>query len=129
MGFLSFIKNLFTKKSKPKKLGLALGSGGAKGFAHLGIIKAFEEEGIEFDVFAGTSIGSIVGAFTANGYSSTDIMQLIKQVDFGEIKNLTMIKMDTSGLFGVIDRFIGSIEIQELKKPFMAVATHLESGE
>ena len=119
------------KKSKPKKikLGLALGSGGAKGFAHIGALKAFEENGIEFDIVAGTSIGSVVGAFYSAGYTATDILELLKRVDFSEIKNPFMIKMDTFGMFKVIDREIGSLNIEELKKPFKAVATVLESGE
>ena len=127
MGFFSWLFH----KSKPKKikLGLALGSGGAKGFAHLGALKAFEENGIEFDIIAGTSIGSVVGAFYSAGYSATDIMELLKRVDFSEITNPFMLKMDTSGLFKVIDREIGSLNIEELKKPFKAVATELESGE
>ncbi len=126
MGFFSW---LFSK-SKPKKIkiGLALGSGGAKGFAHLGALKAFEENGIEFDMIAGTSIGSVVGAFYSAGYSSTDILELLKRVDFNEIATLFMIKMDSAGLFKVIDREIGSINIEDLKKPFKAVATELESG-
>ncbi len=126
MGFFSWL----LRKSKPKKIkiGLALGSGGAKGFAHLGALKAFEENGIEFDMVAGTSIGSVVGAFYSAGYSATDIMELLKRIDYNEIKNFFMIKMDTSGLFKVIDREIGSMNIEELKKPFKAVATHLESG-
>ena len=126
MGFFSWL----FRKSKPKKIkiGLALGSGGAKGFAHLGALKAFEENGIEFDLIAGTSIGSIVGAFYSAGYSATDIMEILKRIDFSEITNVFMIKMDTSGLFKVIDREIGTINIEELKKPFKAVATELESG-
>ena len=48
-----------------RKIGLALGSGGAKGAAHIGAIKAFEEEGFSFDVVAGTSIGSVVVALYA----------------------------------------------------------------
>ena len=97
MSFFSWI----LKKSKQRniKIGLALGSGGAKGFAHLGALRAFEENGIEFDIVAGTSIGSIVGAFYANGYSSVDILELLKRIDFSE-----------------------------LKKPFKAVATELETG-
>jgi NTE family protein len=99
---MNFFKWLFSlrpkKKEKKITLGLALGSGGAKGFAELGALKAFEENGIEFNVVAGTSIGSIVGAFYANGYSSTDIYEMLERVDFSEIKNLFMIKMDTSGL-------------------------------
>ena len=47
---------------RKKKLGLALGSGGAKGMALLGALKALEEENIEFNVVAGTSIGSVIGA-------------------------------------------------------------------
>ena len=119
------------RRSKPKqiKIGLALGSGGAKGFAHLGALKAFEEFNIKFDVISGTSIGSIIGAFYAEGYSSTDIWEMLKRVDFGEITNLFMLQMDSSGLFNVIDREIGSLNIEELKKPFMCVATELETGE
>ena len=127
MGFFS----LLFRRRKPKKIkiGLALGSGGAKGFAHLGALKAFEENGIEFDIIAGTSIGSVVGAFYSAGYSSTDIVELLKRIDFNEITNLFMIRMDTSGLYKVIDREIGSMGIEELKKPFKAVATQLENGE
>ena len=86
---MSFFSWLF-RRNKPKKIkiGLALGSGGAKGFAHIGALKAFEENGIEFDVVAGASIGSIVGAFYSAGYSATDIIEMLKRVDFGEIKNL-----------------------------------------
>ncbi len=130
MKLFSWLTKILPKKKPAKpKLGLALGSGGAKGFAELGALKAFEENGIEFDVIAGTSIGSIIGAFIANEYSCTDIYELLRSVDFGEIKNLFMMKMDTSGLFNVIDRTIGSLSIEELKKPFMAVGTEVESGD
>ncbi len=126
MGFFGWL----FRRNKPKKIkiGLALGSGGAKGFAHLGALKAFEENGIEFDVIAGASIGSVVGAFYSAGYTSTDISELLKRIDFGEIKNAFMLKMDTSGLFNVIDREIGAMNIEELPKPFRAVATEIESG-
>ena len=76
---MNFFSWLFKRKPKKVKLGLALGSGGAKGFAELGIIKAFEENNINFDVIAGTSIGSIIGAFLADGYTSTDIYELLKR--------------------------------------------------
>ncbi len=127
MGFFSVFK-LFKKKPKSFKIGLALGSGGAKGFAELGALRAMEENGINFDVIAGTSIGSIIGAFYANGYTSTDILELLKTIDVGDVKSKFMINMDTSGLFNVIDKSIGSLNIEELKKPFRAVATELESG-
>ena len=88
MGFFDFFK--FRKKPKEIKIGLALGSGGAKGFAELGAIKALEENGIKFDYISGASIGSIIGAFLANEYSATDIVELLTRVDFSEIKNLFM---------------------------------------
>jgi NTE family protein len=127
MGFFSW---LLRKKTPAKiKVGLALGSGGAKGYAHLGVLKAFEENGIEFDIIAGTSIGSIIGGFYAGGYSATDIIELLKTVDLGEITNLFMMQMDTSGLYEVIKRELGDLEFSGLKKPFKAVATVLETGE
>ena len=130
MSFWGKFKSLFKRKPAPEfKLGLALGSGGAKGYAELGALYAFEENGIEFDVIAGTSIGSVIGAFYAAGYSSTDCLELLKSVDVSEIKNLFMIKMDTLKLFKVIDRTIGNLDIEELKKPFRAVATVLDTGE
>ena len=118
----------FRKKKRTLKLGLALGSGGAKGFAELGALFAFEQAGLEFDAVAGTSIGSIIGAFYCAGYSATDIAELLKRVDVSEIKNRFMIQMDTMGLFSVIDNSIGNLDIEELKKPFAAVATEQKTG-
>ena len=120
---------LFKRKPKTIKVGLALGSGGAKGFAHLGALKAFEENGIEFDLIAGTSIGSVIGAFVAQEYTSTDIAELIKRIDLGEVTSAFMINMDTSGIFKVVDRELGSLTFEEMKKPFKAVATQLETGD
>ncbi len=126
MGFWSFF---FRKKPREIKLGLALGSGGAKGFAELGALKAFEENGITFDYFAGTSIGSIIGAFSAEGYSSTDCLEFLKRLDFSQIKNQFMLNMDTAGLFSALDANIGSKNIEELKKPFVAIATDMDTGD
>ena len=56
-------------KKKPYKLGLVLSGGGAKGFAHVGLLQALEEMGIQPDIIAGASVGSIVGALYADGYS------------------------------------------------------------
>ncbi len=121
MGFLAFLKSKFTKKKAV--IGLALGSGGAKGFAHLGALKAFEENGIEFDVIGGTSIGSIVGAFYADGYSSTDIYGLISGLNLKDMLNGIPFNMDMSGIKKVLDRQIGGKNIEDLKKPMVVVAT------
>ena len=126
MGFFSW---LFRIKPKQLKIGIALGSGGAKGFAHLGALRAFEENGIEFDYIAGTSIGSIVGAFYANGYTSTDIFELLRTMDFGDVKNLFMMSTDSSWLNKLLKENLGATQFSDLKKPFKAVATELISGE
>ena len=70
-----------------KRLAVALGSGGAKGMAHVGALMALEERGIRFDAVAGTSIGSIVGALYAKGYSPTDISELLSRLD---LKNIAL---------------------------------------
>jgi NTE family protein len=126
---MRFFSWLFRKKQKTIKIGLALGSGGAKGFAHLGALKAFEENGIKFDLVAGTSIGSVIGAFVAEGYSSTDIFELIKRVDFGSVASSFALSMNTSAIFEIIDNGLGSLTFEQMKKPFRAVATELETGE
>ena len=69
----------FKGKNKKVKIGLALGGGGARGFAHLGAIKAFEEYGLKFDYVAGTSAGSIVGAFYSAGYSYAQMYDVAKK--------------------------------------------------
>ena len=90
MNVFTRFRNFITRKRKNTlRLGLALGSGGAKGMAHLGALKAFEEEGIRFDVVAGTSIGSIVGALYAKGYSSSDMVEIVQSLSVKEFsKNL-----------------------------------------
>ena len=126
---MCLFSRLFKRKTEKQiKLGLALGSGGAKGFVELGALTAFEENGITFDVVAGTSIGSIIGAFYADGYTAKDITALISNVKFSEILNGAMLNMDYTGLYKVLDRELG-VDYDELKKPFKCVATVYDSGE
>ena len=113
---------------KKFKIGLSLGSGGAKGLAHLGALKAFEEEGISFDVVAGTSIGSIVGALYAKGYSSDDMISLIKEVGFADTQMMLMFALGAINLTEVINKFTGGAYFSDLKKPFKAVAVDMDEG-
>ena len=84
--FLSFIAyNAFsqddaTVTNRPK-VGLVLSGGGAKGAAHIGVLKYIEEAGIPIDFIAGTSMGSIVGGMYALGYSSDEIQSIISNLD------------------------------------------------
>ena len=72
------------KKCKGK-IGIAFGGGGTRGLAHIGVLKAFEENGIEFDEVAGTSAGSIIGALYAYGLNSQEIYNFAKTLDEDEI--------------------------------------------
>ncbi|MGB4842907.1 MAG: patatin-like phospholipase family protein [Ferruginibacter sp.] len=64
------------------KIGLTLSGGGAKGLAHVGILKAIDSAGLKIDYITGTSMGAIIGALYANGYSGRDIENLRKEIDF-----------------------------------------------
>jgi len=73
------------QSSKRPKVALVLSGGGAKGFAHLGVLKVLEEEKIPIDIIVGTSIGSIVGGLYAIGYTADDIIKLAKEGNWPEL--------------------------------------------
>src|SRR5690554_2672479 len=64
-----------------KKVGVVLSGGGAKGFAHIGVLKVLEEAGIPIDYIAGTSMGAIIGALYASGYTANQLDSLFRTVD------------------------------------------------
>lgn len=113
---------------KKKKIGLALGSGGAKGMAHLGVLQALSENGIEADVYAGTSAGSIVGAMCARGYSPADIVELLKRIQYGSTALAALLSGSLESVQPLLDDALGGVEIGELLKPFCAVATDSADG-
>ena len=74
-------------QTTPHKLGFALSGGGAKGIAHIGVLKVMEEEGIYPDFITGTSMGSIVGGLYATGYSAADLEKLAHELEWNEFFN------------------------------------------
>ena len=74
---------LFVQLITAQKVGVVLSGGGAKGAAHIGVIKALEENGIPIDYIAGTSIGSIIGSLYAMGYTPEEMLALILSEEFG----------------------------------------------
>lgn len=125
----NIFKNLHLKKNKKTKIGLAFGGGGARGFVHLGVIKAFEEYGLHFDVVAGTSVGSIIGAFYCAGYTYSQMYDIAKNLDVKDIRTsrIPYKTSKTDGLEKIIIDELGDINIEDLKIPYYAVCTDLIS--
>ena len=114
------------------KIGLALGGGGARGIAHIGAIKAFEELGIKFDYVAGTSAGSIIGALYAFGKSAKDIEELVtglrkKDIMRGMIPFIKPTKAER--LEEQLNKAFGDLTVfSEMKIPLTVVCTDLKTG-
>ena len=90
-------------KNKKFKLALALGSGGAKGFAHIGVLKAFEEEGIKFDIITGSSMGAILKIaflFSIFGMSFTGFDTLLIAILIAVLSSVVMSGIPGGGLIG-----------------------------
>lgn len=130
MRFLNRIKtNLTLKKNKKTKIGLALGGGGARGYAHLGAIKAFEEYGLKFDFIAGTSAGSLVGAFYASGWTYNQIYEIAKEFKKSDIRRnkIPFMTSSTEGIQDIVRNNLGDIDVSDTKIPFCAVAVDVLS--
>ena len=114
------------------KLGLALSGGGAKGFAHIGVFKLMEECGLMPDVIVGTSVGALMGALFADGYTADEIKELFSGREFSEFAQLQLPK---SGLFDskrfrhFLRRHLRAKTFEELKTPLIVMATDLDNGE
>lgn len=125
-------KPLVVKPLAKPKLALALGGGAAKGFAHVGVIKALEAQGINVDIIVGTSAGSVVGSLSAAGYSGFDLQKMAMQLEQDSVGDFVLpsrgfIKGEL--LQNFINKSVQNRPIEKLNKPFAAVATDLQSGE
>lgn len=114
------------------KIALALGGGAARGFAHIGVIKALEAQGISPDIIVGTSAGSVVGALYAAGYNGFELQQLSMQMEESQVSDWSMpnrgvIKGDA--LQDFINNAVKYRTLEKMKKTLAVVATDLHSGE
>jgi NTE family protein len=116
----------------PLKIGLALGGGAAKGFAHIGVIKMLEANGIHADVVAGTSAGSVVGALYASGMDPFLMQQKAVALDESSIRDVKLFGgglIEGKALQDYVNTQVGGKPMEKLKRPFAAVATNLDTGE
>ena len=82
-----FSTSTFAQQEKKPKIGLVLSGGGAKGFAHIGVLKVLEEAGIKIDYIGGTSMGAVIGGLYASGYNAAQIDSIFQATDFTKLIN------------------------------------------
>ena len=121
---------------KPKKIGLALGGGGAKGFAHIGVIKTLVEAGIPIDYIAGTSMGALVGGYYAATKNIRRLEALATHIEWKKYfpshdleQNHKNIFFRDASIEHVLDEEFHTIKIEDLQIPFTAIATDAKNGE
>ena len=116
----------------PIRIALALGGGAARGFAHIGVIKALEAQGIVPDIVVGTSAGSVVGALYASGMRGFDLQKLALGMEEDMLSDWTLPNrgvLKGEALQDFINQKVRNQPIQKLPKPLGVVATDLQSGE
>ena len=116
----------------PLKIGLALGGGAARGFAHIGVIKALEAQGIVPDIVVGTSAGAVVGALYSSGLSGFELQKVAMDMDEGQIGDWSLPDRGVfkgEALQNFINRAVTNRPLEKLPRSFGVIATDLKSGE
>ncbi|MGI9527050.1 MAG: patatin-like phospholipase family protein [Weeksellaceae bacterium] len=114
-------------QEKDTKIGLVLSGGGAKGYAHIGVLQAIEEAGVKIDYIGGTSMGAVVGALYASGYNAEQLKVLINNIDLNDaIFNNS--KREQTPFFSKMneEKYLISLEFDDLK---LKLPTSISSGQ
>ena len=119
---------------RPLKLGLALGGGAARGFAHVGVLQVLEEAGIKPDLVVGTSAGSFVAALYASGKTAAQLQTVAETMEEAALTDWTVPLLGRGMMRGdALARFVsnqvGGRRIEDFKMPLGIVATDLNTGE
>ena len=117
---------------KRPSLGIALGGGFARGLAHIGVLKVFEENNIPIDYVAGTSVGAVIGAAYASGVSGKELAEIAALVRFKDIGRYTISRYglcSNDRLVGLLERVLRVRTFEELRIPLAVTATDFVSGE
>lgn len=120
IGFLYFgalgaqTENEKNTKRQPK-IGLSLAGGGAKGFAHVGVLKLIDSLGVRIDYISGTSMGAIVGGLYASGYTGKDIEKIVLETDFYSLIANEKTRKETSFFSKTTDKYLLTVPIKKGK--------------
>lgn len=118
----------------PKKLGLVLGSGGSRGFTHIGFLQALEENGVKPDVLTGCSIGSVIGAVYLSGKTPKQMKNIAFRLKKNDLIDVTlnvfksMALLRSAKLEQQLTKYLGKKTFADLPIPFATIATDLVSG-
>jgi NTE family protein len=115
-----------------RKVGLALGGGFARGFAHVGVLQALVAHGITVDLLAGTSAGSLVGALYCAGLDPWLMEKAVEQMNWRALVRLKLRRdglLDAAGLERFVLGLVGDLSFSDLKLPFVVTATDLMNGD
>ena len=123
-----------TAERRELRLGLALGGGAARGFAHVGVIQVLEEAGIRPSHVAGTSAGSLVAALYASGKTPTELVRVAESMQEAEITDWMLPILNRGALRGealakYVNTQVGGKTLEQMQIPLGVVATDLDSGE
>lgn len=116
----------------PPKVALVLGGGGARGFAHVGVLKLLDIQGLKPDLIVGTSAGSVAGALYASGINGFDLQQMAFELERATITDWSMfgkglIRGDALQAF--VNQIVHNKPIEQLAIPFACVATRVDTGQ
>jgi NTE family protein len=118
--------------SRRPSIGIALGGGFARGLAHIGVLKVFEEEGIPIDFIAGTSVGSVIGAAYCSGISAKELEEVAALVRFKHFARWTISRFGIASndrMTGFLQKVLKVRTFEELKIPLAVAATDFVSGD
>ena len=134
-----YYKAINLPKEKRPKVIVVLGGGGARGFAHVGVLKALREAQVPIDMVVGTSMGALVGSLYCSGIKLEDIENIAEDIRWTDISNLgltsllTMVTseklLSTEKMEKYINKLIGNKYLFQLNTPFACVATDIKTGE
>lgn len=125
-------KPVVVKPAKPPKIGLALGGGAARGFAHIGVLQVLEEQGIKPDLIVGTSAGSLAATLYAAGKTPTEMADLAMNMDESSITDWMFpgrSLMKGEALAKFVRASTANMQIENMRLPLGIVATDLNSGQ